>query len=122
MVLAYEGALLLACADFSDLGYEVSRAAGSAPARPAPGSPDVGHAEELLVDVGDWTINYIRIDTCKWRPGDKVLLAPRCVREIDWPMRSVRFNVDRRGIEDDHACCEVVWMRRQSHVGTHYDV
>jgi hypothetical protein len=44
----------------------------------------VGHVEELLVDDADWLIRYIRVDTCKWRPGDKVLLAPCSVREIDW--------------------------------------
>src|SRR5256885_3555929 len=44
----------------------------------------VGHVEEFLVDDADWSIRYISVDTCKWRPGDRVLLAPRLVREIDW--------------------------------------
>ena len=43
----------------------------------------VGHVEELLIDDADWLIRYIRVDTCKWRPGDRVLLAPCFVREID---------------------------------------
>jgi hypothetical protein len=82
----------------------------------------VGHVEEFLVDDTDWTIAYIRVDTCRWRPGDKVLLAPCSVREIDWHERLVRFDVDRRRIESDPASCKAVWMRRRSHGATHHDL
>jgi hypothetical protein len=82
----------------------------------------IGHIEEFLVDDADWTIAYIRVDACKWRPGDKVLLAPFSVREIDWHGRLVRFDVDRRRIESDPASCKAVWMRRRSHGATHRDV
>jgi hypothetical protein len=79
----------------------------------------VGHVEELVVDAADWTIAYIRVDTCRWRPGDKVLLAPSWVREINWPEKLVRVDVDRRRIESDPASCRAVWMRRRSHGGAH---
>jgi len=71
----------------------------------------VGHIEELLVDDADWIIRYARIDTCKWRPGDRVLLATRFVREIDWDGRSVRFDIPRLDVVDDEANRDVVWMR-----------
>jgi hypothetical protein len=79
----------------------------------------VGHVEELLVDDADWSIRYIRVDTCKWHPGDRVLLAPRLVREIDWGGRLVHFDVGRREIAADQAHREVVWMRSRSDGETH---
>ncbi|WP_395715149.1 PRC-barrel domain-containing protein [Reyranella sp.] len=81
-----------------------------------------GHVEELLADDADWTIAYIRIDACRWRPGEKVLLAPCWVRAIDWHERLVQIDVDRRRIESDPASCGAVWMRRRSHDGAHHDI
>lgn len=81
----------------------------------------VGHVEELLVDDADWLIRYIRVDTCKWRPGDRVLLAPRSVREIDWSGRLMRFDVGRRELESGQPVRDVIWMRSTSHAETHAD-
>jgi hypothetical protein len=71
----------------------------------------IGHVEDLLVQDADWGIRFLRIDTCKWRPGERVLLAPRSIREIDWDGRLVRFGLGRGEIEADRAHCDVVWMR-----------
>jgi hypothetical protein len=73
----------------------------------------VGHIEELLVDDADWIIRYVRVDTWRWRPGDKVLLATRFVREIDWRGKSVRFDIGRQEIVDDKAHRDVVWLRTE---------
>ena len=81
----------------------------------------VGHVEELLVDDAGWLIRYIRVDTCKWRPGDKVLLAPCSVRELDWSGRLMRFDVGRHELEDGQPVHDVIWMRSKSHARTHAD-
>jgi hypothetical protein len=81
----------------------------------------VGHVEELLMDDAGWLIRYIRIDTCKWRPGDRVLLAPRSVREIDWAGRVMRFDVDRRQLEVHHAHRDVIWIGSEVHEAMHAD-
>jgi hypothetical protein len=81
----------------------------------------VGHIEELLVDDAGWLIRYIRVDTCKWRPGDRVLLAPRSVREIDWAGRLVRFDVGCQELDAQHARCGAIWIRSTSHDATHFD-
>jgi hypothetical protein len=81
----------------------------------------IGHVDELLVDDADWSIRYVRVDTCKWHPGDKVLLAPRLVREIDWRSRLVRFGVGRQEIEGDRAQRDVIWMRSRSDGRRHFD-
>lgn len=82
----------------------------------------VGHIEELLVDDAGWLIRYIRVDTCKWRPGDRVLLAPHSVREIDWAGRLVRFDLDCRELDARPANCGAIWMRKASHDTTHDNV
>jgi hypothetical protein len=81
----------------------------------------VGHVEELLIDDADWLIRYIRVDTCKWRPGDRVLLAPCFVREIDWSGRLMRFDVGSRELENGQPVHDVIWMRSESHARTHAD-
>jgi hypothetical protein len=81
----------------------------------------VGHIEELLVDDAGWLIRYIRVDTCKWRPGDRVLLAPRSVREIDWAGRLVRFDVRCQELDAHQPRCDAIWMRGASHDATHAD-
>jgi hypothetical protein len=81
----------------------------------------VGHVEELLMDDAGWLIRYIRVDTCRWRPGDRVLLAPRSVREIDWAGRLVRFDVGRRELEVHHARRDVIWIRSATHDAAHAD-
>ncbi len=74
----------------------------------------IGHVEELLVDDVDWSIRYVRVDTCKWHPGDRVLLAPRLVREISWRGRRVRLDVSREELEADRAQRDVKWLRGQN--------
>jgi hypothetical protein len=81
----------------------------------------VGHVEELVVDDADWSIRHIRVDICKWRPGDTVLLAPRLVREIDWYGRLVRFDVGRRDVEGHRGRQDVIWMRSRNDAGTNID-
>ncbi|MCW5737394.1 MAG: PRC-barrel domain-containing protein [Enhydrobacter sp.] len=71
----------------------------------------IGHVEELLVEDSDWDIRFLRIDTCKWRPGERVLLAPRSIREIDWPGRLVRVDLCRREIETNAADRHVIWTK-----------
>lgn len=84
------------------------------------GDDVVGHVEEFVVDDADWSIRHVRIDICKWRPGDKVLLAPRLIREIDWHGRLVRFEVGCRDITGDREQ-DVIWMRRAKDAGTKID-
>jgi hypothetical protein len=71
----------------------------------------IGHVEELLVRDDDWSIRYIRLDTCKWRPGDRLLLTPRLVGEINWTGRLVRFGTSCGEVEGDQLRPDVIWMR-----------
>jgi hypothetical protein len=58
---------------------------------------EIGHVEDFLVDDADWSIRCITVDTRNWWPGERVLISPRSVREIDWANRRfTSMSIDRR--------------------------
>ena len=61
---------------------------------------EIGHAEDFLVEDGDWSIHYLIVDTNNWWPGKRVLVSPRSVREINWSPQLVRLDVDRKKVKD----------------------
>jgi hypothetical protein len=61
---------------------------------------DIGHVTDLLVEDGNWHVRYITVDTMNWWPGEKVLISPGSIREIDWPHRLVQLDVDRQKVKD----------------------
>ncbi|MEJ0069737.1 MAG: PRC-barrel domain-containing protein [Pseudomonadota bacterium] len=61
---------------------------------------EIGHVEDLLVEEAGWRVRYITVDTKNWWPGEKVLISPRSVREIDWTNRLVHLDVDRQKVKD----------------------
>ena len=61
---------------------------------------EIGHVEDFLVDDAGWNIRYIKVDTRNWWPGERVLILPYSVREIDWPGRLVYVDVSRQKIKN----------------------
>jgi hypothetical protein len=61
---------------------------------------EIGHVEDFLVDDAGWSIRYITVDTRNWWPGERVLISPRSVREIDWADGSIQLNVNRQKVKD----------------------
>lgn len=64
---------------------------------------EIGHVDDFLVEDADWSIHYLVVDTKNWRPGKKVLVSPRSIREIDWTDNLVNINVDRQNVKDSPA-------------------
>ena len=64
---------------------------------------EIGHVEDFLVDDAGWNIRYIKVDTRNWWPGERVLISPHSVREIDWAGRLVHINVNRQKVKDSSA-------------------
>lgn len=60
---------------------------------------EIGHVEDFLVDDAGWSIRFIKVDTKNWWPGERVLIVPRSVQEIDWADRLVHLDVDRQKIK-----------------------
>jgi len=61
---------------------------------------EIGHVEDFLVDVVGWRIRYIMVDTSGWWPGEKVLISPLSVREIDWADKQIQLDVKRQQVKD----------------------
>jgi hypothetical protein len=59
----------------------------------------IGHVEDFLIDDADWRVMYVTVDTKNWLPGQRVVISPQSVREIDEMTRSVFLNVDREKIK-----------------------
>ncbi|MES2294400.1 MAG: PRC-barrel domain-containing protein [Pseudomonadota bacterium] len=60
---------------------------------------EIGHVEDFLVDDADWNIRYIKVDTKNWWPGERVLISPRSVREIDWMGKLIYVDANRQKIK-----------------------
>ncbi len=61
---------------------------------------EIGHVEDFLVDDAGWSIRFIKIDTRNWLPGQRMLISPYSVREIDWADRFIHLDVDRQKVKD----------------------
>jgi PRC-barrel domain len=90
---------------------------GGADTQPKPGDPhlrsaaavtghhihaldgEIGHAADFLVDDAGWIIRYIIVDTKNWWPGEKVLVSPRSVREINWADKKIHLDVKRQMVK-----------------------
>jgi hypothetical protein len=59
----------------------------------------IGHVEDLLVDDVSWGIQYIVVDTRNWWPGEKVLISPDSVWEIEWTGRLMALGVPRQQVK-----------------------
>jgi sporulation protein YlmC with PRC-barrel domain len=61
---------------------------------------EIGHVEDFLVEDANWSIRYLVVDTRNWWPGERVLVSPRSVQEIDWADRLLCLDVDRQKVKD----------------------
>ena len=59
----------------------------------------IGEVEDLLIDDADWHIRFLVIDTGKWLPGRKVVVAPQWIQSVRWEQRDVTVDLSRNDIE-----------------------
>jgi len=57
---------------------------------------EVGHAEDFLATVDSWVIRYLVVDTGRWWPGKKILIAPRWIDDIDWSQMRIYVDMPRQ--------------------------
>ncbi len=60
----------------------------------------LGHVTDFIVDDETWAIRYLVVDTSKWWPGKKVLVAPHWAREISWLDETVHTDIPRGLLKD----------------------
>jgi hypothetical protein len=71
------------------LGYAIEATDGS-----------IGVVDDFVLEDDTWTIRYMVIDTHKWLPGKRVLVAPPWIDGIDWSQADVRIDLTREQIRD----------------------
>jgi hypothetical protein len=64
---------------------------------------EIGHVKDFLLNDVGWSIRYVVVDTKNWWPGNKVLISPRSVREIDWTKQLMHLDVNRQKVKHSPA-------------------
>ena len=59
----------------------------------------IGHASDVLISDGDWTLRYLVIDTRNWWPGQHVLLSPQTIAAIDWLDQKIDVRVTQAQVQ-----------------------
>jgi hypothetical protein len=59
----------------------------------------IGHVEDFLVDLDNWAIADMVIDTRNWLPGKKVRIAPGEIESVDWASKEVRVRLTRDQVQ-----------------------
>ncbi len=63
---------------------------------------EIGHVEDFLIEDMDWSIHYIVVDTKNWWPGERVLISPRTIQDINWSDKLVNLKGIRQSVKDSH--------------------
>ncbi|MCE5186055.1 MAG: PRC-barrel domain-containing protein [Planctomycetaceae bacterium] len=71
------------------LGYDVQAVDGR-----------IGSVDDFIVNVQEWLVRYIVVDTRKWLTGRKVIIPPDWVTDIDWASSEVRVDVAADTVRD----------------------
>jgi hypothetical protein len=61
---------------------------------------EIGHAADLIVDDESWTIRYIMVDTDKWLPGKKVLVAPEWIASVNWADEKLAVDLTQKAVKN----------------------
>jgi sporulation protein YlmC with PRC-barrel domain len=52
----------------------------------------IGKVVDLIVNDRTWELDFIVVDTNNWRPGEKVIISPKRIKEIKWDSSEVTVN------------------------------
>jgi len=59
----------------------------------------IGHVSDFLIDLGNWSIGAVLVDTRNWLPGRTVIVPAGVVDRVRWGNRKVSVQVDRETIK-----------------------
>ncbi len=59
---------------------------------------ELGHVDDLLVDEHSWAVRYLVVDTRRWRPGGRVLVAPEWVIYVSWLEQNVHTSLEQKAV------------------------
>jgi sporulation protein YlmC with PRC-barrel domain len=59
---------------------------------------EIGHVDDLLIDDGGRTVQYLVVDTSNWIGGRSVLISPSVVGRIDSAAKKIHVTLTRDAI------------------------
>lgn len=63
----------------------------------------IGHVDDFLLNDRTWEITYLVVDTRKWLPGRKVLVATPWVDEVGWKHARIQVSLSRATVKSSPA-------------------
>ncbi|MBM4025242.1 MAG: PRC-barrel domain containing protein [Planctomycetes bacterium] len=60
----------------------------------------IGEVHAFLFDSRNWTVRYLVVDTGKWLPGRKVLIAPSALGPLDWQGGVLHVNLTQEQVRN----------------------
>ncbi len=84
---------------------------------------EIGKVHSFLFDSESWVIRYLVVDTGKWLPGRKVLIAPTALGTPDWQSRVFPVNLTKEQVRDspDINTDKPVSRQREAELRKYYD-
>lgn len=61
---------------------------------------DVGHVKDFLVDINDWQVKYLVVETGHWFSSRRVVVARRWIQDINWAGQDIGVILARADIEN----------------------
>jgi hypothetical protein len=89
-------------------GYEIQATDGA-----------IGCVADFIIDETNWSIRYLVIDTHKWIPGKKVLIAPQWIERVSWEQSTVYVDLSKDAIRNSPAYTEESLLTRDYESGLH---
>lgn len=59
----------------------------------------IGHVDDFLFLRQDWGIQFVVIDTRNWLPGEKVVVPPRDIVDMEWTEEKARVDLTKKEIK-----------------------
>jgi hypothetical protein len=79
----------------------------------------IGHIQDFIIDDETWAIRYLMVDTVKWWPGKKVLVAARWIERVSWDESKVFINLSRAAIKQAPEYTEESLLTRDYEIRLH---
>ena len=60
----------------------------------------IGEVDDFLFDDSNWSLRYFVVDTRKWLPGRRVLIATEWITDVNWDYRKVEVGMSREEVRN----------------------
>lgn len=83
---------------------------------------EIGQVDDFYFDDQEWKVRYMVVDTGKWLPGRRVLIAPAAIGQADWSTRMLPVRLTRDQVKNspDIDLARPVSRQQEQHLHDHY--